>query len=148
MLILDIVRLENKEVRKYEGSEQYFTEVVYQINYKSSARGRKIFKEEIRFQLVASSKAWNQKNNQSVADNMTKDWKVSLSNSTFINQKFGWISLEGLGVNGEFDTEREALVLFEALLEKDFDTKVVQKKIQAGLEACRERVLAYDRLYR
>lgn len=56
MLILDIVRLENKEVRKYESSEQYFTQIIFEVSYKSSARGRKIFKEKLYFQLSASSK--------------------------------------------------------------------------------------------
>lgn len=79
---------------------------------------------------------------------MTKEWNVDLSSSTFINNKFGWITLEGLGDYKEFHTEEESVAVFYELLEKGFDTNILKEKIQDRLEACREQVLKYDSLYK
>lgn len=134
MILISVAYKDKKEVRKYEGEQQYYTQFIYEIQYKTSPRGR-IIKKDVYLAFSAASKEWYSKNGmKDVAESMNKDWKVKHSGLCHISPSIGNLWLE-LDSKVEFESEEEALAYFYKLYNNNgYSNEVVLNSILKAIE--------------
>lgn len=89
---------------------------LFDVHYKNSPNGRKIFTEDVRSQISMGTKDWYSNNSMKhVADKMTKLFRVSRSSIIHINIKIGSIYCPSLAFEQEYDTYEEALAAYNHL---------------------------------